>query len=229
MDFLPIPTILNLLLSSHCSAACIINHLKHLQRQFLAGFCPLRRKKNRMISKAKNPIFEVAPEQGSRLHELCGSFNCLVMAALLPGEHAEWNIVLGSERRMRRFFHTTSCGVAAACGRRVVSFQGPELQDASGVACTRLFVGVLHCRCGLELHDHFGRFLILDHRAFIRMGCVLFRCTSHAKQLWRQALLFVRIVSKPGALLLAYPITATQWRLWRECKRKERSSTVGQK
>lgn len=73
--------------------------------------------------------------------------------------------------------------------------------------------GFLHCRCGLELRDHFGRFLILDHGAFIGTGCVLFRCTSHAKQLWRQALLFVCIVSKPGALLLAYPITATQWRL----------------
>lgn len=42
-----------------------------------------------MISRAKNLIFEVAPEQGSRLHELCGSFNCPVAAALLPGERAE--------------------------------------------------------------------------------------------------------------------------------------------
>lgn len=82
MDFLPIPTIFNLLLSSHWPAACMI---KHLQPQFL----PIEEKKNHMISKAKRPIFEVAPEQGSRLHELCGSFNCPVMAALLPGERAE--------------------------------------------------------------------------------------------------------------------------------------------
>lgn len=54
-------------------------------------FLPIEegKKKNHMISKAKHPIFEVAPEQGSRLHELCGSFNCPVMAALLPGERAE--------------------------------------------------------------------------------------------------------------------------------------------